>query len=188
MKVHDGHVTVQPMDETPVPAAIGSPRHTAGRLLVTVFLAILFAISSVFIALLIRKDFNVEPGEFDLGTHSHPLLMAFFLVLLVPLAIIIGWADFSRALRVPTQGLLAGLLFGLWSLSCAIGVPYLGIYPSVWAATIHWMIFGLKSHGLSFWATLYVLNLVVCPVVGMLFFQRMARWRQLLNLLSHQNP
>ena len=123
---------------------------------------------------------NIEPGVMTLSRPSNPLLPVLGFMVLTPLAIILGWSDFTKGRSVATRGFLAGLILGLWSLSCAIVIPYLGLYPVAWSAFIHAFFFGWTNHGLSFWVTLYVLNLVGCPLTGMLFFRRMDRWRQRL--------
>jgi len=141
----------------------------------------------VFLSILIRHDFALHIGALLEKTGPSELTASVLMIGLTPIVFMGCWKACSKGMSPGQRGLLAGLTFGLWALTCAITVPYVGAYPVAWAV-IPSLVFGWGSSGLGFWLSLYLLNLIACPMTGMLYFRRMARWRQRLNLQSHQDP
>lgn len=133
----------------------------------------------LFVPFLMRHDFALHIGSLLEMIGPTELTVSVLFIGLTPIVLMGCWKACTKEMSPGQRGLLAGLTFGLWALSCAIVVPWLGAYPVVWALlpSLAW-----GSTGLGFWLTLYVFQLLACPVIGMLYFQRVARWRRRLEV------
>lgn len=147
--------------------------------LVLVSVLSLALIVITFIPILIRFGFALHIGALLEESDSSQLIAWVLILALAPVLLMVGWQRFTREMSPGKRGLLCGLTLGLWALSCAIVLPYVGAYPVLWAF-VPMIIFGWGSSGLEFWLSLYLVNLLVCPLAGLLFFRWMARWRQRL--------
>ncbi len=136
-------------------------------------LGVLVAIVVAFFLALVRTSFSLQPGVLDRVIDPSIWGTTLLLMVGIPGALLLGWREFTRGLSVGKRGFLAGLAYGLWGLSCMIVVPFLGAYPSLWAAVIHALLFGWVK-GTSFWLAMYLLNLAVCPFAGLAFFRWLA--------------
>ena len=138
----------------------------------------LAAIVIAFVPILIQSGFTLEIGSLLEESGPTQLTASILALAVTPAVFLLGWRNFTGRMSPGWRGSLFGLAFGLWALSCAIVLPYMGAYPVVWAAIPAVL---LDWRGLPFWLSLYLGNLTVLPLVGMLLFRWMDRRRQRLD-------
>jgi hypothetical protein len=142
---------------------------------------ILVGIVAAFFIYQVRTGFGDPPGVvFELTDEPIGTALLILFVIL-PGGFLMGWREIARGLTPRWRGALAGWAYAFWALSCAVVVPYLGIYPIVWSTLFIVSVFGWTNQGIAFWLSLYALHLTLCPLVGACLFSFFDRWKQSLR-------
>lgn len=98
---------------------------------------------------------NVIPGI--------PSEMQFLLILFgIPLFLVLSCGQSIARGASRLHWAATGLVFGLWSLSLLILVPYIGAYPSLAFISLDALLFQQEGD-IRFWVTMYIMNLAVWP-------------------------